>query len=401
MQTVACTSPTIVGDDKVNCSLPTLNFLLGGEFIVTVATITSGLEYYSVGPVESSVGLLPPKIMKISSSACQRKNPVTNETDGDLILHNCNMNGARNTGEQLTILGENFISSSDSIVQVGTKIAEIDDHNDTHITCELPEGFSQNLSLVVTINGVSTRESARLSYQPCGEGKFPKTADASVFASFPPGFILEEMCIECPKGKYNDNPLRVECIPCSVGKYANKTGQSACLPCEPGKSQNQIGASNCTACQPGYYSQWEVVGTEKIPTALPKCSSCVAGKYADRPGATSCGVCQRGRYADGGNNTNSSSSNGDDENANLAYTSCKDCEDGKTSNERGSGCVDCPDGTYRNETVRRDQNVGDEDFGFCIPCPDGYYPNFETDIKKGVKCTCYEKSSGRSIFHSP
>lgn len=129
------------------------------------------------------------------------------------------------------------------------------------------------------------------------------------------------MCGDCPKGKYNDNPLRVQCIPCSVGKFANETSLSSCFECEPGFSQNLTSAWNCSACLPGFYSEWQTDGINQIKVALPKCTSCVVGKYSKEPGATSCLVCDPGKIAVrlSANGTNSS----DAVEVAIAATTCR------------------------------------------------------------------------------
>ena len=167
----------------------------------------------------------------------------------------------------------------------------------------------------------------------------------------------KKICINCPKGKYN-NILGIvgvgNCKNCVKGRYSNISGSNSdinCKICEPGKYSLTFGSTSkitCIDCEAGKFRSQSMSAGEE-------CAVCENGKYSYHA-ATTCLSCDKGKY-----------NNGIDA---IDHISCISCKSGKYNEILGANnenkCISCPSGKY-SDVIGLNSSLG------CIPCIKGKY----------------------------
>ena len=178
-------------------------------------------------------------------------------------------------------------------------------------------------------------------------------------------------CEGCPAGKYGINPQSSsECVQCERGKYQNNVGQTECLHCAAGKETANIGSDNindCVDCADGFVnagpSSGGLIGIF-IPFSINSnnagiCEECVAGTYArDR---TACVPCPARHFSAAG------------------AMGCTECDDNEFSDDERSDCIECPSGKIKRSPIMESDceacgagfYAEDRFFYECIQCPIG------------------------------
>lgn len=266
----------------------------------------------------------------------------------------------------------------------------------------------------------------------CPEGKSPRGDELNLA-------ITDEVCIDCPAGKFGQNGV---CSNCALGQYQENTASASCKYCPDLYTTNIVAAIDaadcmpcppqfslvadgiCSTCPPGKFtldSTCQNCGAGTYRTASQEqCQPCAAGKssvsgfpcqdcspgfYTDQPGSTlcipcdgissasTCSACSAGRF---GTPIPSSAacklcpagywSPSDSQECFecdigtaqplTAQTSCIDCDPGKFASETGqTTCHDCQMGEYQPSTRA----------GTCLPCPIGRYQG-QTGSEECIKC---------------
>ena len=195
-------------------------------------------------------------------------------------------------------------------------------------------------------------------------------------------------CKKCPTGKYDDTEstlkdLISECKECYSGQFQDETGKQECKSCAPGKYTDENSDKNiCTNCPVGY----------RAHTYSYKCIPCYYGQYSDVEGLPSCKLCPVGYYGQLslGQTECIACFTSEYQNEEGKFNSCKDCDPGTYSQERGvSSCTKCPAGFATDKTSAAHKchpcvsgKASAEGKAFCTECKQGYY----TSGKKCLKC---------------
>ncbi|XP_005095363.1 uncharacterized protein LOC101864054 [Aplysia californica] len=144
--------------------------------------------------------------------------------------------------------------------------------------------------------------------------------------------LVDNMCLECPRGAYIKDLL---CHECPVGTFQPIPGQDRCHPCPRGFSTPSPGAVHSMACleicRENTYSV----------TGLEPCIPCPVGTYQTLVGSVRCERC--------------------DTKVAGVPQSCKEiCSPGSFSQTGGTPCTYCPVNTY----------APDKGMTTCLECPD-------------------------------
>ncbi|MBK9175000.1 MAG: proprotein convertase P-domain-containing protein [Flavobacteriales bacterium] len=100
----------------------------------------------------------------------------------------------------------------------------------------------------------------------------------------PPGSFCADglVAVECPAGRYQDQPGQIGCIDCDAGSANASTGQTACSACPPGRFSANSGQQLCDLCPANTFNP-DAGQTECL--ACPVGESSVAGSVACTPAA--------------------------------------------------------------------------------------------------------------------
>ncbi|CAE7214383.1 unnamed protein product [Symbiodinium natans] len=235
-----------------------------------------------------------------------------------------------------------------------------------------------------------------------GFGERNLTCPRSPCSDCPPGFYKHACatdpdhtspgtCLECPAGRYQNEPYSDGCIlaptgtfatqgarmytECPSGEYQDTEGSSECLQCR-GETRRRR-AATCEDCAVGRFNDGSqdscqlclgavvMEGTQRIachPCSVGKynggasdtCTDCKGGFVSSNTDSMTCTACPVEWYNDGSSN------------------SCLQCPAGQTSGTNAESCISCGAGT---KPVR----------GQCepVPCPTG---STGTDVAGGCVC---------------
>eukprot|EP00457_Paulinella_chromatophora_P000059 gb/GEZN01000059.1/.p1 GENE.gb/GEZN01000059.1/~~gb/GEZN01000059.1/.p1 ORF type:complete len:2708 (-),score=174.89 gb/GEZN01000059.1/:523-8646(-) len=269
-------------------------------------------------------------------------------------------------GSIITIKGANLGASGATVLVGGQGCLDVlhgqnDSNSHSVLSCTLPPGSSQALTLLVIQKGGSISfDQLQLSYYPCQPGQreqvenvtcdqcqkgtFASQAGASVCEECSVGTyakgsssvctqcstgyftseVGKDQCQSCEAGKYAPALGSQSCLLCPVGKYTAIGGQANCVPCPLGQVQAGSGKTTCNFCQPGYF-----IGQ----SGQAICEPCVAGTFNTKNRSFACEQCPPGTSTD-----------------NLqAQTSCRECGNGTLAVSKGTPlCSTCPKGRYSN-----------------------------------------------------
>jgi hypothetical protein len=223
-------------------------------------------------------------------------------------------------------------------------------------------------------------------------------AHCSVLACPPGTFndVLEDQCIFCPTGKFQDRSGGAPCRGCPVGKHQGIPGRVFCDSCVVGKRGVGINATaeeiGCGACPAGRYQIREgqadcpecPAGTISPLRSTSECSDCAVGRVAAKTGLSECAACVSGRMAQ-----------------EARSTSCRPCLPGQYQDTSGArACASCVAGRFQSIPGQDDCNecetceggtrlrCGGSTEGFCIDCPAGkYYSKVKGVDKATSRCT--------------
>ena len=168
----------------------------------------------------------------------------------------------------------------------------------------------------------------------------------------------ENVCVDCPRGQYQDQQSLTTCKSCPPGKKGGSkgsysigdcencpigkislAGQAQCESCPDGKSSYVLGGTHCYNCASGTYS---LNGSG--------CLACPDGQIQYSNGQSSCEVCPAGK------NTRQITEMSLTKNVTKPFplaiykTYCEDCPIGKYSATGYTACVPCFAGKHQNET---------------------------------------------------
>lgn len=269
---------------------------------------------------------------------------------------------SRDGGATITISGSNF-GSMGATVYVGASACTVTQQEAGRITCLLPPGQGQRVTVVVQQkNGLSAvaPDSFGVSYATCKEG----TAGKASCTKCDPGYYstgddvtnqCNARCLPCPLGTYSDIQGATKCTPAPGGSFVNNTAMTVPLECPPG-TYSSGRASSCSPCLPGMHNSNSrqvtcklcEVGKAQRVEGKTDCDPCI-NAVAPQAGAVVCVACQLGFEANNATNT------------------CDRCQPGRFMDGAGSVdvCSDCPPGLYMN-------NLGAT---VCDECPPGSFQN--------------------------
>ncbi|XP_041371292.1 uncharacterized protein LOC121384779 [Gigantopelta aegis] len=117
-------------------------------------------------------------------------------------------------------------------------------------------------------------------------------------------FKILDMAVQCQAGFTHAKKYHGRCVACGVGTF-HKKNQDLCMPCPKGKYQTIEGQTSCIACPPGTSTLGNGTKTlarcmdackphEYSSTGLQPCFRCPGGTIQPREGSTFCHLCPLG-----------------------------------------------------------------------------------------------------------
>eukprot|EP00520_Triparma_pacifica_P000598 CAMPEP_0118644850 /NCGR_PEP_ID=MMETSP0785-20121206/7171_1 /TAXON_ID=91992 /ORGANISM="Bolidomonas pacifica, Strain CCMP 1866" /LENGTH=923 /DNA_ID=CAMNT_0006536661 /DNA_START=204 /DNA_END=2971 /DNA_ORIENTATION=- len=235
---------------------------------------------------------------------------------------------------------------------------------------------------------------------PAGTNTNNQVAATACEPCSPGSVTVDNICVQCEKGKYAAFGA-LTCSECSgEGEYAAEKGQAACfnapagfkpvsetdrtgiVACPPGK-YSIGGKTSCTSCKRGEFSEEGAVGCST-------CTSCAAGRYTintcSPTSDTVCGDCLAGTASSGGTSTECTACVGNGKYSDTDLASfCKTAKAGFKPTEDRKGEEQCLEGTF--------STGGAEE---CTACGTG-----ETSGKGAAGCSrCATCAAGRYMISS-
>lgn len=136
----------------------------------------------------------------------------------------------------------------------------------------------------------------------CAGGYISSSGDTSCTVCNAGTKEVDNVCVDCPNEKYQDEAGKTSCKVCGDGYRQNtNTAATMCTDCSDGYVSNS-GDTTCGICTPGTYND----GTAKAT-----CDNCQAGQFQHLSGQTSCNAltqCQADIGSSNENNANKESS---------------------------------------------------------------------------------------------
>lgn len=205
----------------------------------------------------------------------------------------------------------------------------------------------------------------------CQTGKYSKRQADICLPCQPGTHEVNNTCIDCAIGRYQDKPEKITCEECESGKSNSRVGQRECPACPPGKYKSNGTINYCLGCAVGKYADKKEGNVE--------CEQCEKGKYQILQGASSCKNCKLGRYqnATGQSKCRPCEAGKFYGDANVPSEQCHPCKAGTENfQEEQQSCSSCKPGFYKAE----------DSISVCISCEAGKYQ----DLYKGTTCKSCE-----------